>query len=268
MKYLLTFLLFFSTLSIAGINEHKILSSQIASKCFPTLYDSMGTPLYESLTIFETYDHLEGMKGVNRRFRTVMIPVYRHGMELSKKEEIKGVERKTYLKELRSLEAAKKRVMHHLTNLTMKAVDLDDYETFVSLVALPLDELLPTLTTRTKAINYYKTKPQSRITKLSELAEKERKRKTERMRAQRLKNASIIEKPRDYELKQHLPIRQDGSRAYCSSEDTASVEERDEQEPSTLKKVGEVFKSMGVDFDPGLIEDYKSHEPPTVDDVK
>jgi hypothetical protein len=263
------FLLFISSIVFAGINEHKMLSSQIASKCFPKLYDSMGTPLYESLTLFETYNHLEGMKGVNRKFRTVMIPIYRHGIELSEKEEIKGVERKTYLKELRTLEAAKKKVMSHLTNLTMKAIDLDDFATFQSLVALPLDELLPTLSTRTKAINYYKTKPQSRIAGLSELAEQERKRKAARMRAKRRNNTAIIEGPRDYQLKQHLPTSQGGSQAYCRSDSEAvSDENSDSQELSTLKKIGVVFKSMGVNFDPGLLEEYKSHKPPAVDDIK
>lgn len=250
----------------AAPTAQQILSSRITANCLPALYASMGTPLYESLLIFESYEHLGGMKEADRAYSEAMLPVYRHGMQLNQKELLSGAERKAYLQELRTLEAAKKRVMHQLTRLTMRAVDEDDYDTFRSLVAFDLDELLPTLTTRSKAINYYKSKPQGSIIALNKLAEQERKRKAARLKA--LREERIVEKPRDYRLVQHLPTATEKEGAYCESDvPKASDEPEEAQKPSALKTLGIVFKTLGVNFDPGLLEDYKTHKPPTVDDI-
>lgn len=261
MRPALLFLILITVAGFGAVNQHEELSSRIAAQSFPTLYASMGTPLYEALTLFEQYEDLDGMKSVNRQYRITMLPIYHHGMDLDRKASLDASDRSSYLRELRTLEAAKKRVMAHLTGLTMEAIERDDFDTFKSLVALPLDELLPTLTTRTEAINYYKKKPQSRIKDLETLAKEERRRKAEKRRVDR---AIDVDTSRDYRLVQHLPTTQQNAPAETAKGSTP-VEENG---TSTLKAIGEVFKSMDINFDPGLLEDYKSHKPPTVDDVK
>ncbi len=223
---------------------------------YPKLYASMGTPLFDSIRTFQQYEHLGEMARVNQEFIAFTAPVFEHGMRINTMQKIPASERKGYLEELRAVEAKKKWVMHHLTDLALDAVEADDYPTFKQIMQLPLDELLPTLTTRTAAIQYYRAKGHRDIPELDTLAAAEAKR-----RAAKRREHAQAEIPEDthnpYRLKIHTP----------QHHEAAAAPEEEAVEPSVLQQIGDMFESMEIDFDPGLLEDYKAHTPPTIADV-
>lgn len=245
-----------------GTEDEYVQTSTIR---IPTVYASMGTPLYEVLGVFEKYAHLEGMAALIRHYGIFMTPIFRHGLALSCQEKVTPSERSAYLKELRALEEEKRRIMFHLMNLTVKAADEDDYETFEKLVSLPLDELFTIASKRHIALTYYKShrrRPIAAMDALAAEAEKERRTHKNRARTQTAAESG----GRTYELKQHLPSQR--ASGVTGGEETASGAYCDDTDPSALKKIGKMFQSMGIDFDPSLLEDYKSHKPPSADDIK
>jgi len=233
--------------------------------CYPVLYATMGTPLYETLERYALYNDLEGMSEEHRIYREQMLPIYRHGMALSTQNNLSPSERTAYLGELRNLETAKKKIMHALTEQTMQAIDTDNFETFERLIELPLEELLPTLTTRTKAIDYYQQHRKIPIDSLDTLAAEELKRR--KLKRMRPKSFQYESGPRDYRLMQHLPDKQESIASSCPENPNPAVAS-DDSNLSTLKAVGNVFKSMGINFDPALMQEYRTHTPPSVEDFR
>ena len=257
-------ILVFSAQSADGFDKQNDSTPMAASKQYPSVYASMGTPLYKTMDAFLRYAHLGEMKTLTLQYAGFMAPIYQYGMELSCREKLLGSERKAYLEQLRTLEEEKKRIMHHLMLQTMKAVDDDDYETFSSLLSLPLDELFTTMSKRVKAINYYKANKPGTIPAMDAMAARVAKQ-------QKTRRAHTAHEPadtarRDYRLKQHLSSSKRDEEPADAEGEAMSTAQHDD--PSTLKQIGNMFKSMGIDFDPSLLEAYKSHAPPSTDIVK
>jgi hypothetical protein len=235
---------------------------------YPKPYASMGTPLYQSYDKLYHYHDLDGMPPLLKRYRSTLQEAYDEGIRLEHEKHLTQSDRMGYLATLRNVEASKKQLMHQLTLLHMQAIDNEDISTFNRLAILPLDELLPTFSTKDKTARFYlshetvRTKPLNRLSQeMTALRKKRSKRPAS--------SPYDVQQRRSYKLVTHLPHEDaDDQTADANMTETCMIYQDTNGSTGFLEEVGRRCKALGINFDPSLMQKYRSHEMPSVKDFK
>ena len=233
---------------------------------FPRPYASMGTPLFHSFDTLYRYHDLEGMPPLLEHYRDTLQQAYDTGIRLEHEKHLDPSERMAYLAALRHVETVKKRLMHHLTLAAMRAIDSDDIATFNRLATLPLDELLPTFSTKDKAARFYLTRETVKTDALHRLSRQMTALRNERSRSS--EPAHTVQKRRTYKLVTHLPGKTaDEQKTDIALPESCRVPEENAS-AGFLEEVGRRCKALGINFDPSLMQKYRSHDMPSVKDFE
>ena len=121
---------------------------------YPQTFSSLGTPLYKASKQLTHYDDIPSLSKDIRRYNKRAKVLLQKGLQADKSTN--KSEKLAYLKELRALQKEYDYINHLLHREIQKAIDKNDYDSFIDLTSYKLAGLLEPSSFRQRVIDYYK----------------------------------------------------------------------------------------------------------------
>jgi murein DD-endopeptidase MepM/ murein hydrolase activator NlpD len=123
---------------------------------YPKIFSSLGTPLYSSVSQISRYETYPLLKKDILEYKKELKKLEFIGYKVDKSQDKKEI--KNYLVSLRKLQKKYDFILHLLHKTLSKAIDDDDYKTFLELTNYDFDGFLQSSALRKKVFEYYEKK--------------------------------------------------------------------------------------------------------------
>ena len=123
------------------------------AKEYPKLFETLGTPLFDSSQKFSAFKDIEGLSPEIQKFQTQALLVKENGLKADSLQDKKELKR--YLLELRKLQKNYDFLLHLIHKEILQSIKKEEYEKFILLTSTDLDGLLENQNIKSRSLHFY-----------------------------------------------------------------------------------------------------------------